>query len=146
MGANHLTKLGRRLSAEAKGKYAVTQVRRYDEDKRSDQRYELVQRKDDKTVATMSVQSLPGCCGIALFHNFSGNADGITEFVRIGREAARKAGYGLSLVTFRAGNDVLGHIGGERIEFVNGKTGNTVVVVTTVLPQETKPVRATETE
>lgn len=140
MGMRHVNAMSKFLALEARGQYALVTVEpAYDEERRLPQRrYELHTRKGDH-VATMTAQSLPGCCGICVLHSFSGTNEGIRDFIDIGFKAAKRAKYGMVLFTLKLGNPILdmvpfldrvaGDVQEFRAGFMNGKTGNLVTVV-----------------
>jgi hypothetical protein len=147
MGYAHSTKLGKYLAAEAKGKYAVISIEpSYDRERESPARkYELIKR-DGKVAAGMTVQSMPGCCGVCVLHSFKGEAQGVTDFLNIGLRAAKRSGYGMVLCTLKTGSSILDQLppadGDVRKSFLNGKTGNLITLAAVDLhqaPPEAKP-------
>jgi hypothetical protein len=154
MGIAHNRDLQDKLQAEARGRYYITleqqsfQTEKKNwvtgvDDSRPERKYALVNRSDYKKVAGMTIQSLPGCCGVVLLSNFNGaKAEDIAKFIDIACEAARKAGYGYALLTLRAESRILEVLTTgdfHRTGFLNGKTGNQVTVYGRVLPQQPKP-------
>mgnify|MGYP001574715925 FL=1 len=82
MGATHVRSLGAQLELAVGAKYVVRAVETVGHTENKDrvvgiradapsQRYNLVLRKTAKYVASMSIQAMPGCCGVVLFYNFS---------------------------------------------------------------------------
>ena len=144
MGYRHTNNLSRCLALEARGKYALITIEPAYEDERKlpQRRYELHTRAGVH-VATMTAQSLPGCCGVCVLHSFSGTNEGLKDFIDIGHRAAKRAGYGTVLLTLRALSpilDLLPRPGEEdhRMTFRNGKTDNLVTIVATNIPQAPK--------
>lgn len=146
MSQRHLSKLYRFLVAEASGgfwrRYTVAREVRYDEDKKDDQRYVLLDRKTGTELAWMSARSLPGCCGVALLYNFKGTPHNIGELVKLGQSAATRAGYGQVIFTLKTGSDAL-HAACDKVNtveagFINGKTGNRITTVVKDLRQPGK--------
>lgn len=136
MGLRHVNKLGKNLALEAKGKYALVTIEpSYDDERKLPQRrYELHTRKGDHA-ATMTAQPLPGCCGVCVFHSFSGSTQGIKDFIEIGQRAAKRSGFGMVLFTLRQESVILDQIpvqrdgvAGVRHSFMNGKTGNMITL------------------
>lgn len=152
MGARHVTNFGEHLQAVAKGKlYITVDEPTYQAERDApDRRYHLRDRKTGKSLGSMRVQSLPGCCGIALFRNFQGNAKGIGQLITFGCEAARRARYGGVLYTLREESPINDFValGGQMytMSFVNGKTGHRVTKTFINLEQEAPEVSATESE
>ena len=155
MSTKHVEKFTHRLQAVAaetaifkKGRVYVALKSRYEKDGLPPNKtYELRSCKNNDVLATMTAQSLPGCCGIILFHTFSGDADKVAKFIGIGVEAGRRSGYGSALLTLREGSSIIellpSHTGHT---FVNGKTGNRITIVRIDIPQNVKPIKATEGE
>lgn len=134
MGAQHTSQFTRALQAEARGKFYVTQVIRDFErpDQHPYRRYALINRGSVGTeVAAMSAQTLPGCCGILLLHNFSGSDRDINAFIGMAVKAAARVGYGLVLLSVTAAHEAVAQGIGPQyaVEFTNPKTGNVVRVV-----------------
>lgn len=173
MGARHVSQLGSLLKAEAGRRYYVVeagarvfsiytregnfqqQVEGFDVDK-PNRAYELRSSLTTKTLAKMSVQSLPGCCGVCVLHSFSGEPKYVTEFIRTGIRAAKRAGYGQVLFTLRSDSQILQSFVPEdihpelpvptfHIQFRNGKTNNSVTLVTVHLPQAERTARRDDT-
>jgi hypothetical protein len=151
MGVRHIEGLGKHLQAEAKGRYYVTQSEPpYDgwKDKK-DRKYQLRTRKDGEILASMTIQSLPGCCGVVVFYNFSGEAKEVAKFIQIGYAAAQRAGYGAAIVTLRSGSKIFESLlaeGNHLFEFLNGKTGNSVTLYCHLIDQVAKRPSDTESE
>lgn len=161
MGVAHNKDLQDKLQAEARGRYYIvleqqsfkTEEKKWVtgvDDSCPERRYALVNRSDYNKVAGMTIQSLPGCCGVVLMSNFNGSkAQDIAKFIDIACEASRKAGYGYALLTLRAESKILEFLTTgdfHRTGFLNGKTGNQVTVYTRTLPQEPKPAKVLDNE
>ncbi len=152
MGQRHLSKIYKHLVAESSGglfkKYSVLRDVRYDEDKQHDQRYILINRKTTKEHAKMTLRSLPGCCGVAILHSFTGDPEHVAEFIKLGISACKKAGYGQLMFTLRMNSKILDLVvktdDDSRHSFMNGKTGNVVTSVHIDLKQA--PPKAKDTE
>ena len=113
MGARHVNQLSSLLKAEAGRRYFVTKVtklyRQHGSDFTSIQGIDINQPSQTfelrpvlralTVVAKMSVQSLPGCCGVCVLHSFSGETKHVVEFIKVGIRAAKRAGYGQVLFT-----------------------------------------------
>ena len=107
MGARHVDSLERFLKAEARRGFVTTQkqffttgpaeARRQVEgvDTQSPSRtFQFRRLLSPQTVAArMTVQSLPGCCGVCVLHSFHGDTKSVVEFIKTGIRAAKRAGY-----------------------------------------------------
>lgn len=173
MGARHVSQLGSYLKAAAGSRFYVTeagaklftiynreghferQVEGFNVDVPS-RKYDLRSSLTTKTLASMAVQSLPGCCGVCVLHSFSGEVKYITHFIRFGIQAAKKAGYGQVLFTLRSDSSVLAEFAEtpgvssaappiQHHTFRNGKTNNMVSLVTINLMQPERTVRRDDT-
>jgi len=143
MGAQHQTQFVGFIQAEAKGRYFVQEhVEAY---KRPDEipfkTVSLRARKDNAELAKVRFQTLPGCCGVVLLHNFSGTDENIHAFLQVIRAAARRAKYGAVLYTLVQGHNV----GGTTVRtFRNPKTGNNVEIFVDDTGAEHVPARVLE--
>ena len=172
MGARHVSQLGSLLKAEAGKRYfvieagakqfaifnregtAVRHVEGFDVNEPS-RKYDLRSTLTMKSLAGMSIQSLPGCCGVCVLHSFSGEVKHITEFIKSGIRAAKRAGYGMVLFTLRSDSGILGsfleaevpasYTINNRLDFRNGKTNNTVTTVTINLTQPERTAQRNDT-
>lgn len=148
MGALHTSQFGRKLQAEVTGKYFVREEHLHN---RNDpdgvaRKYELYTRKDDKWQASLVMQPLPGCCGVALFYNLVGEADKVAILVNASYAAAQKARFGLALLTLRSESAIIPKLDATATPFLNGKTDNSVSMVVKVLPQTPRERRTRDTD
>ena len=107
----------------------------------------------------MTVQSLPGCCGVLVVHSFTGEVKPVVEFIKTAMRAAKRAGYGQVLFTLRSDSAILesfpqepvtgdngdGTVYYPRAVFRNGKTNNMIALVTINLEQPERTVRRNDT-
>ncbi len=173
MGAAHVKTLGSFLQAESGRRYYVTPSTRhfpvYDnhgtfqrnvegvDASSPDQRFSLRSVLTTREVASMVVQSLPGCCGVCVVHSFRGDSAKVVEFIKIAVKAAKRAGYGQLLFTLKVDSTILDSFRPEesaadgddgRIDwarFRNGKTNNLVTLVTIYLHQDEKQPSRSDT-
>lgn len=144
MGQRHLSSVYKLLSSEVKGKFSLVRELRYEEDKKNDQRYTLVNRKTQKESSSLTFRSLPGCCGVALLHSFKGDRKDVVEFINYVLKAVKRAKYGQVLLTLRSDSRIIESLPThEGFEFLNGKTGNKVVTI--LINLEAEPARVQDT-
>lgn len=157
MGATHRSNLARSLQAAAKGRYFVVidaptkdSVGVNNRIQSEDLPYIVVNlksRKDPaKFLASMNAQTLPGCCGVVVFYNFAGDKEKVADLIKIGYAGAKLAGYGMVQLTLLLNSALIElivpdvHTGSGT--FRNGKTNNTVALITKNLDQpERAPIR-----
>lgn len=127
MGAQHQSALGNYIHHEAsKSGYFV---REHAEPYRKPEdvafrTYALHAKKKGSEIARVKTQVLPGCCGILLLHNFSGEDVHVAILIDIIKRAAAKGSFGLVLFSL-----VSGHRDDDAVtEFRNPKTGRSVTV------------------
>lgn len=171
MGARHVSQLGSYLKAAAGSRFYVTeagaklftiynreghferQVEGFNVDVPS-RKYDLRSSLTTKTLASMEMQSLPGCCGVCVLHSFSGEVKYITHFIRFGIQAAKRAGYGQVLFTLRSDSSILESfpdpatsLDGEvrQHQFRNGKTNNLVTTTIIHIDQPERTARRDDT-
>ena len=164
MGARHVSQLGSLLKAEAGKRYfvieagakqfaifnregtAVRHVEGFDVNEPS-RKYDLRSTLTMKSLAGMSIQSLPGCCGVCVLHSFSGETKHVVEFIKSGVRAAKRAGYGLVEFTLRSDSAILTEFesGVDRLQFRNGKTNNMVTRVAVYIDQPERTAQRNDT-
>lgn len=159
MSQEHVKQLGDRLAAEARGRHYVEEtLYSYDtkEGKRvfgtlagsKERRYDLKDRATSRSVATLRVESLPGCCGILLLHGFWGEPRHVITFIEMACRAGKRSGYGQVMLTLRAESDIAVRLldAGWTVQtFLNGKTNHTVTLLTKTLEQTPRTVTVSAT-
>ena len=87
MGAQHTATLGKKLQLAAKGRLCViaSYVNEKYEGENPSRRYGLLDRKDGSTLASMTIQTLPGCCGVLVLHSFQGKPENVVKFIDIAK-------------------------------------------------------------
>ncbi len=163
MGATHVRSLGDALELAVSAQYIVrpsTQILTTELGKhrmegtlldQPSRRYHLVLKTSKTPVASMTVQVMPGCCGVIVFYNFSGNPKDVSRFVKFGQVAAQREGYGLVLYTLRSESAIIPTLDEDNEDiwlrgFHNGKTGHDVTFCSTALKQEHKKAVSRDTE
>lgn len=142
MGATHKTQLVGFIQAAATGRYYIQEHPELYKvpDQVGYQTVSLRERKSSKELARCRFQTLPGCCGILLLHNFSGLDGAVVQLVEIITRAAKKAKYGLVLFSLR-----IGHWTGTSLtQFVNPKTNNRIGLYGLETEAEATPDRGLE--
>ena len=149
MGIRHTSDFTRALQRTVRGSVFVTVEEPSYEDqlKRPERVYKLRKRRDDTMLATMTVQTLPGCCGVILFRNFAGEPEQVAAFIKLAEIAAKSLGFGMAILTLRAESPIIPLLPDSGvIRFRNGKTDHLVSVVTRLLPQDMKATTTVEGE
>lgn len=81
--------------------------------------------------ARLNLRVLPGCCGILLVYNLSGDAKKLSRLLRYVQRAALKTNFGAVLMTLRSDSPLrklLLDIAWKATKFVNPRTRNEVEV------------------
>lgn len=92
--------------------------------------------------AKASVRVLPGCCGILLFYQISGDKNAL-RLLQHAVRAATKAGFGLFVLSLRTDSPLRKRLGPEwnSTKFENPRTRNSVELLSYLLPTKVKPVK-----
>jgi hypothetical protein len=133
MGAQHITDMAKFLALSATSDLTPVRVVRYDEEKKHDARYSFLDPKGQEKVS-MTIRSMPGCCGVCLLHSFNGRAETLAKAIKIAITAAKRANYGQVLFTLVSTSrvlEVLRDIPHSSLQaWTNGKTGRVIVTYT----------------
>lgn len=92
--------------------------------------------------ASLKVRVMPGCCGIMLLYQINGEAHEAHRLVKAACQAARKAGFGMVVMSLLSASKLRLRLGDEwksPAPFKNPRTGNDVELLSYALPVKIKP-------
>lgn len=149
MGAYHIKEFAHKVQAAAPTGYFITV--NYQKDEQPSREFGLFRKRDDKQVASIKAQTLPGCCGVLVIHGLVGfqGHSGVVPLVQAITAGAKKTKYGQAILTLLRDSVLipeLQHVGWHVAQtFVNGKTDNQVSTLIRELEQTPREVRRDET-
>lgn len=90
--------------------------------------------------AKATIRILPGCCGILLIHNISGEKRDPLQLINYAVVAAKRADFGLVLLSLKTESALRKLLGAEwqATKFTNPRTTNEVELFTQILPYKPK--------
>lgn len=153
MSMRHVRELTRKLQAVAPSGHYIEAQEIEGDTAPMWRRYTMWRKRDEKASASMTVQTLPGCCGVVLFYNltqYQPKGD-IVSLIEAGRVAAQKAGYGFAVLTLHSTSPLVKQLTeekgwGKSGVFRNGKTDREITMLGTVLPQVARTAVLSVTE
>jgi len=152
MGAYHIQGFARKVQESAPRGHFIEVS--FDKKQQPSGEFTLYRSRDEKHVATVKAETLPGCCGVIVLHHlllFGNNGeDALVNLIEAAAIGAQKAKYGLAVLTLLSNSTLipeLEHRGWNKsTTFLNGKTNNLVTVLHKILVQAVRPViKRTET-
>lgn len=154
MGHQNIREFTRRIQAAAPAGYFID----VEEPIRNEEHWRglsLIRRsnKDATSEASLRVQTMPGCCGVVILHQFRGYGKtamlSLMKLVEAVTTGAQRAKYGQAVLTLLNDSELiplLEHAAwGKATVFLNGKTDNSVATLIKLLPQEARPQRRNNT-
>lgn len=155
MAHNNIRDFMRRIQAAAPSGYFVDVTEPMRNEDRAWRSISLIKRNnpDATAEATLEVQSLPGCCGVVILHNFRSYGKAamlsLMKLIEAATTGAQRVKYGQAILTLLVDSELiplLEHAGwGKASVFLNGKTDNRVSVLMKELPQTPRPQRRNNT-